>query len=80
MLSPSFASLRGTLFSSAAHLLGTKWLLASDKKRIDFLLNGVPGLDFQINVNLLSSLQSFDLSIKSFSCFVFVFIIILFVC
>lgn len=48
----SFATLRETLFSSAAHLLGDKWLLASDKKRIDFLLNGVPGLDFQINVNL----------------------------
>jgi len=50
----SFSALCETLFSSAAHLLGDKWLLASDKKRIGFLLNGVPGLDFQIIVNLFS--------------------------
>ena len=56
---PSFAALRETLFSGA-HLLGNKWVLVSDKKRIEFVLNGVPGLDdFQINVNLCSSVQSF---------------------
>ena len=43
---PRFAALRETLFSSAVHLLGDRWLSASDKKEIDFLLNGVPGLDF----------------------------------
>ena len=32
----SFSALCKTLFSSAAHLLGYKWLLASDKKRIGF--------------------------------------------
>ena len=42
LFSPSFG---------AAHLLGDKWLLASDKKRIDLLLNGVSDLDFQSNVN-----------------------------
>ena len=46
----SFTTLRNILFSSAAHLLGDRWLSASDKKRIDWLLNGVPDIEFQINI------------------------------
>ena len=64
---PSFAALLETLYSSTAHLLGDKWLYASDKKKIDFCLNGVPGFDFQINVNLFSSDQSFISQSNRFS-------------
>ena len=52
---PSFAALHKTLFSFTANLLGDEWLFASDKRKIDFLLNGDPGFDFQINVNLFHS-------------------------
>ena len=54
-----------TLFSSAAHLLRNKWLLACNKKRLPF--NGVPGFDFQVNVNLFSSVQSFVSQSNRFS-------------
>ena len=56
---PSFAALRNILLASASHLLGDRWLSASDKKRIDWLLNGVPDIEFQTNVNLFQSVQSF---------------------
>ena len=55
---PSFAALRNILLASAAYLLGDRWLSASDKKRIDWLLNGVRDIEFQINVNLFQSVQS----------------------
>ena len=75
---PSFAALRETLFSSAAHLLRDKGLFASDKRKFDFLLNGVSGIDFQINVTcfLLFSLLSLN-QIVFRSCF---FVFCLFVC
>ena len=59
---PSFAALPNILLASTAHLhvLGRdRWLSASDKKRIDWLLNGVPDIEFQINVNLFQTVQSF---------------------
>ena len=54
-------------YSSATLLFGDKWLYASDKKKIDFLLNRVPGFDFQFNVNLFSSVQSFISQSNRFS-------------
>ena len=47
------------LFTSAAHLLGDKWLLASDKKKIECFLFGSPDLLFQSNVPLFEQVQSF---------------------
>ena len=46
------------MLASAAHLLGDRWLSVSDKKRIDWTLNGAPDIEFQINVNLFQSLLS----------------------
>ena len=54
-------------FTSAAHLLGDRWLNASDKRKIDWFLNGVPGIDFQLNVNLLLSVKSFISQSNRFS-------------
>ena len=45
---PSFAALCEKLFTSAAQLLGNRWHGASDKKKIDWLLNGISTADFQI--------------------------------
>ena len=64
---PSFAALREILFTSAAHLLGDGWLNASDKRKIDWFLNGVPGIDFQLNENLFLSVQSFISQSNRFS-------------
>ena len=47
---PSFAALRNILLASAAHILGNKWLAASDKKKKNWLLSGVPDIEFQTNV------------------------------
>ena len=47
-MSPSFAALCEKLFTSAAQLLGNRWHGASDKKKIDWLLNGISTADFQI--------------------------------
>ena len=47
---PSFAALCEKLFTSAAQLLGNRWHGASDKKKIDWLLNGISTADFQIKV------------------------------
>ena len=41
------------------HLVGDKWLLASDKKKIEYFLFGSPGLQFQSNVRLFEQVQSF---------------------
>ena len=70
-----FAALHKTLFASAAHLLGDKWLFASDKRKIDFLLhvNVVPGIDFEINVNMFHSVQSFIFQSNHFSKLFFFF-------
>ena len=67
MLCLRFATLHEILFASAAHLLGDRWLSASDKRKIDWLLNGVPGIDFQLNVNLFHSVQSFVSQSNHFS-------------
>ena len=64
---PSFAALRIILLASAAHLLGDRWLSASDKRKIDWLLNGVPDNEFQTNVNLFQSVQSFISQSNHFS-------------
>ena len=42
-----YATHRIALFTFAAHLLGDKWLLASDKKKIECFLVGSLGLQFQ---------------------------------
>ena len=63
----SFAALRDIVFASAEHLLGDRWLLASDKKTIDWILNGVSSIYFQINVNLFQSVQSFISQSNRFS-------------
>ena len=47
---PSFAALFEKLFTSAAQLLGNRWHCASEKKKIDWLLNGISTADFQINL------------------------------
>ena len=47
---PSFAALCEKLFTSAAKLLGNRWHCASDKEKIDWLLNGISTADFQINL------------------------------
>ena len=49
---PIYASHRITLFTSAAHILGDKWLLASDKKKIECFLFGSPVLQFRMFVYL----------------------------
>ena len=64
---PSFAALHIILLASAAHLLGDRWLSASDKRKIDWLLNGVPDNEFQTNVNLFQSVQSFISQSNHFS-------------
>ena len=56
---PSFAALCEKLFTSAAQLLGNRWHGASDKKKIDWLLNGISTADFQISVRLFQLVQSF---------------------
>ena len=40
------------LFTSAAHILGDKWLLALNKKKIECFLFGSLHLQFQLNVCL----------------------------
>ena len=52
---PSFAALHEKLFTSAAQLLGNRWHCASDKKKIDWLLNGIS------TVRLFQLVQSFIL-------------------
>ena len=52
------AARRIALFTSAAHLLGNKRLLASDKKKIECFLFGSPDLQFQSNVHLFEQVQS----------------------
>ena len=49
---PSFAALREKLFASASQLLGNRWHCASDKKKIDWLLNCISHTDFETNVRL----------------------------
>ena len=67
---PSFAALRNILLASAAHLLGDTWLSASDEKRIDWLLNGVPDIEFQlmlISFNLSSLLSPNQIVFRNFA-------------
>ena len=62
---PSFAALmREKLFTSVAQLLGYRWHCASDKKKIDWLLNGISTADFQINIRLFQLAQSFILPLN----------------
>ena len=34
------------LKNSFTHLLGERWVFSSDREKIDWLLNGVPNIDF----------------------------------
>ena len=63
-MSPSFAALCEKLFTSAAQLLGNRWHGASDKKKIDWLLNGISTADFQIKVRLFSACPVLYFAIK----------------
>lgn len=56
---PGFAALHEILFASTAHLLGDSWVWASDKRKTDCVLNGVPNIDFQLNVSFFHSVQPF---------------------
>ena len=57
---PMYAAHRIALFTSAAHLLGDKWLLTtSDKKKIEYFLFGSLDLQLQSNVRLFEQVQSF---------------------
>ena len=56
---PMYATHHIALFTSAAHILGEKWPLASDKKKIEYFLFGSPDLHFQSNVRLFEQVQSF---------------------
>ena len=40
-------------FAPTAHLLGDSWVLASDKRKTDWLLNGVTLIDFQLTSEML---------------------------
>ena len=61
---PSFAALCEKLFTSAVQLLGNRWHGASDKKKIDWLLNGISTADFQIKVRLFSACPVLYFAIK----------------
>ena len=50
---PMYAAHRIAIFTSAAHIMGDKWFLASDKKKIECFLFGSPDLQFQSNVRLI---------------------------
>ena len=41
------------LLTPTAHLLGDSWVLASDKRKTDWLLNGVTIIDFQLTSEML---------------------------
>ena len=47
---PSIAALREKWFASAAQLAGNRWHCASDKKKIDWLLNVFLPMIFDTNV------------------------------
>ena len=47
--------MREILFASSANLLGDSWVLASDERKTDWLLNGVPNINFQLNVSFFCS-------------------------
>ena len=74
---PSFAALSEKLFTSAAQLLGNRWHCASDKKNIDWLLNGISTADFQLKLSCFSlSSRLFCYQIASVSrcvCFLYTF-------
>ena len=77
---PSFAALREKLFTSAAHLLENRWHCASDKKKIDWLLNGISNSDFLINItlgcfSLFSRLFCYQIApVSCCACFLYLFI------
>ena len=49
---PSIAALREKWFASAAQLAGNRWHCASDKKKIDWFLNGISHDDFAFFVSV----------------------------
>ena len=64
---PMYAAHRIAIFTSAAHIMGDKWFLASDKKKIECFLFGSPDLQFQSNVRLIEQVQSFIFHSSCFS-------------
>lgn len=54
-----FAALREVLFASAARLLGSKLHLASDKRKTEWLLNGVSELTFKLMQTVFHNLCNY---------------------
>ena len=73
---PSFAALRKKLFASVAQLLGNRWHCASDKKNIDWFLNGTSHADFETNVRFFSmSKRLFPCPTVSVNFYLFVYVL-----
>ena len=61
-----YAAPRTHLLTSAAHLLGSKWLKASNLVRLKWILKGVPNTNFQLNVSLFGLVQTYILETNRF--------------
>ena len=77
---PSFAALCEKLFTSAAQLLGNRWHCASDKKKIDWLLNGISTADFQINLGCPVVYFAMKSLLLVAGCVIYIYRYIFFVC
>ena len=51
---PLFAAQRARLFTSAAQIYGDHWSQSNDKRKIEYLLNGISDFDYQLNCRHLS--------------------------
>ena len=71
---PSFAALCEKLFTSAAKLLGNRWHCASDKEKIDWLLNGISTADFQINLGCPVVFFAMKSLLLVFGCVIYMYI------
>ena len=55
------------LLTSAAHLLGFKWLKASISVRLEWILKGIPNTDFQLNVTLFGFVHYYIIETNRFT-------------
>ena len=62
----------------AAQLLGNRWHCASDKNKIDWLLNGISRDDFDTNVMFSRYVQSFISLSRTVSVNLYSFVCVLF--
>jgi hypothetical protein len=49
---PLFVAQRASLLASAVQTYGARWLHSNDKKKVEFLLNGISGFDCDSNRNI----------------------------